>query len=208
MADTPAQLLNKPAIPGEELPLKIASSDAWVRAVLDDFDSFLQDHAAAEKKASGMALSMIAHYPDRTALVEAMADLAIEEMNHYREVIRWLHRRGQQLAADTKDAYVIAMREQIRQGRDVYFLDRLLTSAIIEARGCERFGRIAAALPAGDPLQRFYESITRSEQRHYSDFIALAELYFAGDVVEQRAAQLLGIEADILQGLPVRAALH
>ncbi len=44
-----------------------------------DFDSFLLDHAAAEKKASGMAVSMLSHYPDRVELVAAMADLAVEE---------------------------------------------------------------------------------------------------------------------------------
>ena len=189
-------------------PLLLDSSPDWVDAVLNDFDSFLQDHAAAEKKASGMALSMIAHYPDRTALVEAMSDLAIEELNHYREVIRWLHKRGLQLASDSKDGYVIAMREHIRQGRDAYFLDRLVSSAIIEARGCERFGLIAHALPAGDPLQRFYESITRSEQRHYEEFIDLALLYFDTDTVKARELELLDAEAQILQTLPIRSALH
>ncbi|MEP1471547.1 MAG: tRNA isopentenyl-2-thiomethyl-A-37 hydroxylase MiaE, partial [Halieaceae bacterium] len=59
-------------------PLRYATSAAWTEAVLADFDSFLQDHAAAEKKASGMAMSMVSHYPDRFELVAAMADLAIE----------------------------------------------------------------------------------------------------------------------------------
>lgn len=189
-------------------PLLVATSVDWVEAVLGDFDSFLQDHAAAEKKASGMALSMIAHYPDRKKLVEAMTDLAIEELNHYREVIRWLHRRGKQLAPDTKDAYVIAMRDQIRQGSDAYFLDRLITSAIIEARGCERFGLIAEALPEGDPLQRFYATITASEKRHYSDFIELAKHYFNEEAVCKREKQLLHAEAEIIESLPILAALH
>lgn len=189
-------------------PLLTATPVAWTAAVMEDFDSFLQDHAAAEKKASGMALSMIAHYPDRTRLVEEMADLAIEELNHYREVIRWLHRRGQQLGADKKDPYIIAMRDQIRQGSDAYFLDRLVTSAIIEARGCERFGLVAAALPEGDPLQRFYQAITESEQRHYADFISLAKNYFEDGRVSRRVNEILEAEAGIVQALPIRAALH
>ena len=60
-----------------DTPLKHASPPGWVRAVMDDFDHFLLDHAAAEKKASGMALSMVSHYPDRTRLVAAMTDLAV-----------------------------------------------------------------------------------------------------------------------------------
>lgn len=189
-------------------PLLVSTPAKWTEAVLNDFDNFLKDHAAAEKKASGMALSMIAHYPDRTRLVEAMADLAVEELNHYREVIRWLHRRGQQLAADTKDAYVIAMRDCIRQGSDAYFLDRLITAAIIEARGCERFGLIADALPQGEPLQRFYQTITASESRHYGEFIALAKHYFDTDEVSVREQELLQAEADIVSALPIKAALH
>ena len=67
-----------------------------------DFDAFLLDHAAAEKKASGMAISMLSHYPDRVELVAAMAELAVEELTHYREVVKWIHRRGLLTAADRK----------------------------------------------------------------------------------------------------------
>ena len=56
--------------------------------VLADFDAFLQDHASAEK-ASGMALSIVSHYPDQPTLVQAMVDLAVEELNHYKEVIAY-----------------------------------------------------------------------------------------------------------------------
>lgn len=35
--------------------LKYKTPFEWTVPVLEDFDAFLQDHAAAEKKASGMA---------------------------------------------------------------------------------------------------------------------------------------------------------
>jgi len=188
-------------------PLRFATSQAWQTTVLENFDAFLLDHAAAEKKAAGMALSMISHYPDRLALVEAMADLAVEEMSHYREVIRWIHKRGLQLAADKKDAYVLAIRDEIRQGKDAYFMDRLITSGIIEARGCERFALVEQGLDEG-PLKKFYTGIVRSEQRHYEELIGLAKLYFDTNEVEERADELLDIEAKIVAALPIRAALH
>merc|ERR1712118_43055 len=103
------------------------------------------DHAAAEKKASGMALSMIAHYADRKELVSEMADLAIEELSHYKEVIKVIHERGGQVGVDTKDAYVIGFREHMRHGKADYFLDRLIIAGIIEARGIERFQLVADA---------------------------------------------------------------
>lgn len=188
-------------------PLRYATPDAWTDAVMADFDSFLLDHAAAEKKASGMAISMLSHYPDKVELVAAMADLAVEELTHYREVVKWIHRRGLVTTADAKDPYVIAFRDCIRRGREAYLLDRLLTASIIEARGAERFGLVADALAPG-PLKKFYQSITRSEERHFELFLELAERYVAADVVQARWHELLDAEAGIVAALPVRAALH
>ncbi len=188
-------------------PLIFATPAAWTETVLEDFDSFLLDHAAAEKKASGMAISMLSHYPDRVELVTAMADLAVEELTHYREVVKWIHRRGLLTAADTRDPYVGEFRKSIRQGTEEYLLDRLLTASIIEARGAERFALVGSALENGQ-LQRFYQSIARSESRHYELFLDLARLYVDHDTVSTRWRQLLRIEADIVAALPLRAALH
>ncbi|MEY3006572.1 MAG: hypothetical protein RI942_914, partial [Pseudomonadota bacterium] len=69
-------------------PLRQATSRDWIDTVMADFDTFLLDHAAAEKKASGMAISMLSHYPDKVELVSTMADLAVEELTHYREVVK------------------------------------------------------------------------------------------------------------------------
>jgi len=188
-------------------PLLYNTPAEWTETVLADFDRFLQDHAAAEKKASGMAISMLSHYPDKVALVAAMADLAIEELSHYREVVKWLHRRGLLTTADEKDAYVIEFRKAIRGGTEAYLLDRLLTASIIEARGAERFGLVAEALAAGE-LKKFYQSITRSEERHYELFLELAALYIEPGLIRQRWQELLEIEAGIVAGLPLRPALH
>ena len=188
-------------------PLRLATPAAWTEAVIADFDSFLLDHAAAEKKASGMAISMLSHYPDRVELVAAMADLAVEELTHYREVVKWIHRRGLITVADQKDPYVLAFREAIRQGRDAYLLDRLLTASIIEARGAERFALVADALEPGG-LKKFYQSIARSEERHYELFLDLACKYLDQEMVDSRWHELLDIEAAIVCDLPIRAALH
>ena len=188
-------------------PLRHATSPDWVQTVLADFDEFLLDHAAAEKKASGMAISMLSHYPDKLELVSTMADLAVEELSHYREVVKWIHARGLITAADTKDPYVIEFRKSIRQGQDIYLMDRLLTASIIEARGAERFGLVAEALEEPG-IKQFYTAIARSEERHYETFLNLAYLYLPQVEVDERWQELLEIEADIVRSLPLRAALH
>lgn len=191
----------------EETPLLIGTNPNWIQAVLSDFDSFLQDHAAAEKKASGMALSMLSHYPDRILLVTKMTDLAIEELIHYREVLRWIHSRGLVTASDTKDPYVLGLRQVIRKETNSYLLDRLLTASVIEARGAERFALIADAIER-PPLKNFYKSLAKSEARHYRLFLELAEEYFDSSVIELRWKEILNIEAEVVSKLPIRAALH
>jgi tRNA-(ms[2]io[6]A)-hydroxylase len=197
----------RPDLPMPDSPLRHATPLAWTEAVMADFDAFLLDHAAAEKKASGMAISMLSHYPDRVELVAAMAELAVEELTHYREVVKWIHGRGLLTAADRKDHYVLALRNAIRTGSEVYLLDRLLTASIIEARGAERFALVAAALPPG-ALKKFYLSIARSEERHYELFLNLAGKYLDAQVIAARWDELLDIEAGIVAALPIQAALH
>lgn len=187
--------------------LRYPTSTAWTEAVLKDFDAFLIDHAAAEKKASGMAIAMLSHYPDKPDIVSAMIDLSLEEMTHFREVVKILHQRGLQLAPDNKDLYVNALRQHTRTGKEVYLLDRLLIGSIVEARGCERFGLIAEALPAGD-LKKFYRAITESEARHEDLFVKLAMNYFSAAEINQRMDELLKIEASIVEQLPIVSALH
>lgn len=189
------------------LALRFATPSAWTRAVLDQFDDFLIDHAAAEKKASGMAMSMLSHYPDKPDIVSAMVDLAIEEMTHFREVVKILQGRGLQLRADNKDPYVNALRNESRNGTEVYLLDRLIIAGIIEARGHERFGLVAQALPEGE-LRRFYLAITESEGRHGQLFLDLAHNHFTPPTVAERLGQLLDIEGRIVADLPIRSALH
>ena len=187
--------------------LGCSTSPAWTDTVLADFDRFLLDHAAAEKKASGMAVSMLSHYPDRVELVEAMAELAVEEMIHYRQVVKIIHSRGLITCKDEKDPYVNDLRAAMRKQSDQYFLDRLLIGGIIEARGAERFGLITDALEPGK-MKNFYRTITDSETSHLGLMVDLARLYFDDSEVDDRLQQLIDIEAGIVVNLPLRAALH
>lgn len=187
--------------------LQYQTPTAWTEAVLNQLDMFLQDHAAAEKKASSMAMSMVSHYPDKPALISAMIDLAIEELTHYKQVTKIIYQRGLTLSTDAKDPYVNQLRALMRSDKEPYFMDRLLIASIIEARGHERFALIAQALEPGK-LKNFYQAITNSEARHKDLFIDLAHQYFSADEITTRLAELLEYEAAIVKVLPIRPALH
>jgi tRNA 2-(methylsulfanyl)-N6-isopentenyladenosine37 hydroxylase len=190
-----------------DIQLQCQSSELWVKTVLEQFDRFLLDHAANEKKASGVALNLAAHYPDKPDLVSAMIDLGIEELSHYRDVYKLIRERKIAPTPDEKDPYVNQIRGLIRKGSENYFLDRLLTAAVIEARGQERFKKIADALSEG-AVKGFYAAIYKSEDRHANLFVNLAYQYCDADVVASRLKELLRLEATILEQLPIRAALH
>lgn len=182
------------------------------------FDEFLKDHASCEKKASGMAMAVASHYPDQPELLHAMVDLAVEELNHYREVIRLLLANNITPAPDRKDPYINELNQHIRRGPENFLLDRLLMGAIVERRGAERFALVAerltqASSAAGlgndtDALARFYRSIAASEHRHWELFYKLACTHCEAHAVAPRFDALTRIEADIMLRQPLRPALH
>ena len=187
--------------------LRTETPSQWIDAVLADFDAFLVDHAACERKASATALKLVSHYSDRTTLVRELIPFAQEELEHYAQVMEIILDRGLATRPDEKDPYVGALMKLIKRGPEQYFLDRLLILAVVEARGCERFGLLADALEPG-PLKDFYSEITRSEARHHGLFVRLGKEYFEADVVQRRLDELLDAEAEIVKTLPFRAAVH
>ena len=190
-----------------KLALKKSSSEKWLQEVLTNFSAFLIDHAANERKASSLAISLALHYRDRHELVTKMADLAVEELNHYRQVIKLMQSRNIVQTPDKKDPYIGQLQDHTKKGSDAFFLDRLLIAAVVEARGAERFGLLGAALT--DPqLSGFYRSLAISEAKHHELFSELALTYFPEEQVSARLEEWLEIEATIIEGLPVSGRLH
>ena len=192
-------------------PLRAHTSPEWAPVILKNFDEFLKDHAGAERKAHANCLSILTKYQDRTELVETMIDVASEELQHFKEVVVMLHRRGLTLAESLlKDVYVEKLLEQMRPKSLPRLLDRLILTSIIEARGCERFGLLGQALEhSGEGvLGNYYTELARVEARHYGTYLRLARHYDVQNSVEQRFDELLEFEGELVKSLPLRPALH
>lgn len=187
--------------------LKFKTPSEWTDAVMANFDYFLQDHASAEKKASGMAMSMLSHYPDRAKLVRMMTDLALEELIHFKQVLKLMTARDVILGQDKRDQYITEIRGLFRRGGKDFMLDRLIVAGVIEARGYERFSMVAEALPEGKDKD-FYDAIAKSEEKHKNLFIELAYEYFDKKIVDDRLEEILIAEGEICSRLPFTAALH
>jgi len=189
------------------LNLKWNTPKEWVEIVLNNFDSFLLDHASCERKASSTNMSLVVKYPNRTKMIEPLIKMALEELEHFHQVYKIIEKRGLILIPDEKDQYVNYMLRYLRITSDERLLDRLLLSGIIEARGCERLNMISNALEDKE-LKNFYTELTKCEARHHSQFINLANLYFDKETISKRMEELLTIEAEAIQSVPLRPTVH
>jgi tRNA-(ms[2]io[6]A)-hydroxylase len=190
------------------MDVKVPSSQAWLEAVLADFDSFLQDHADCERKASAMNMSMVGKYPDRLEIIPELIATGIEELEHFQQVYEVMQKRGIELPFGiSEDPYIKALMKLRHSDKERRFLDTLLIASVFETRGAERFKLVADALE--DPeLAKFYKMLWTSEAKHGHTFVKLALNYFDKKQVYERLDWWLDREAEVIESLPLRAALH
>ena len=184
------------------------SSPEWIAAVMGNFDAFLQDHADCERKASAMAMSFVAKYPNRKEIIPELIATGIEELEHFQQVYDLMSKRGIPLTHSIgEDLYVKALIKKCHSGREERFMDRLLVASIVETRGAERFRMVSEAQQDAE-LHRFYKILWASEAKHGHIFVKMALNYFEEKAVYDRLAWWVEQEAEIINGLEIRAALH
>ncbi len=190
------------------LDLKFSTPQAWTDAVMNDFNSFLQDHADCERKASSMAMSFVAKCPDKVKIIPALIETALEELEHFQQVYKIMEQRGVQLQQEMKqDLYIKQLLECSRSSPEERLLDRFLMASIIECRGTERFRLVSEALEDVE-LKKFYKMLWTTEAKHGNIFVEMALEYYPNDEVFRRLEELNDLEGKICAALPVRAAVH
>lgn len=194
-----------------DLPLRSRTPDSWALAALADPVALLNDHAHLEKKAAGNALELIDRWPEPTPpdyWVEKMAAIARDEADHLMTVVRLLTRRGGLMSKFHRNPYAADLRKQVRNGTPVELMDRLMVSALIEARSCERFQALARNCEDRE-LKRLYADLWASENGHYLTFIDLARKLIRNNAaVDQRWDEFLDAEATILESQSPGPRMH
>ncbi|GGC74388.1 tRNA-(ms[2]io[6]A)-hydroxylase [Marinobacter halophilus] len=168
----------------------------WIDSALANQDLLLIDHAHCEKKAASTALSLMYRYVDNTELLNKMSRLAREELRHFEQVLAIMTSRGVAYTHLTPARYAAGLRDIVRRDDPGRLVDVLVVGAIIEARSCERFAALAPHLD--DALAEFYNSLLKSEARHYQDYLRLAEQANDGPVVD-RLSDFLAIEQKLIE---------
>lgn len=192
------------------LKLQLPTDPLWVKNVVEsNIEEILTDHAFCEQKAASNAITLIVQNPQLSDLVQEMALLVQEEMDHFKRVHDLILERGFTLGRERKDNYVNELMQFVVKGgsRQQQLIDRLLFSAMIEARSCERF-KVMSEHIDDKQLSDFYYELMVSEATHYTMFIGLARKY-AGEIdVEKRWKEFLDYEAKVIQNYGKSESIH
>ena len=194
-----------------ELPLRWSTPTRWAEQVLGEPLRLLIDHAHLEKKAAANALELLNRWPEPNPpenWVSKMTAVARDEVEHLGLVVRLLARRGGRLTRMHRNPYASQLRELVRLGEGpLELMDRLMISALIEARSCERF--LVLSENCADPqLSKLYGGLYASEAGHYEVFIGLARQLPGVTGVEKRFGAMLDAEARIITAQPPGPRIH
>ena len=193
------------------LGLKLETDPNWVNIVEKNLPEILTDHAFCEQKAATNAISMVVNYSYLPELVDEMLSLAKEELTHFEMVHAKIKERGFKLGYERKDEYVNELYRFMRKGhsrKEIVLIDRLLFSAMVEARSCERF-RILSEQLKDEDLRQFYRELMVSEANHYTTFLGFARQYGnAAEDVDKRWREWLEYEAQVVKRYGKNETVH
>ena len=191
--------------------LQLPTDPRWVNIVEKNIEEILTDHAWCEQKAATNAITLVTvnnEYPD---LVTDMLALAKEELEHFEMVHQIIQKRGLKLGRERKDEYVGELAQYMRQNstgsRESGLVERLLFSAMIEARSCERF-KVLSENIQDEELSKFYRELMESEAGHYTTFITYARKYRRSIDVEKRWREWLDFEATVIAKYGKNETIH
>ena len=191
--------------------LQLPTDPRWVNIVEKNIGEILTDHAWCEQKAATNAITLIAMNSELPDLVTDMLALAKEELEHFEMVHEIIQKRGLELGRERKDEYVGELARYMKQSsngtRVSGLVERLLFSAMIEARSCERF-KVLSENIADAELATFYRELMESEAAHYTLFIGYARKYGEGIDVEQRWREWLDFEAGVIAKYGKSETIH
>ena len=193
------------------LHLKLETDPRWVTIVESNLEEILTDHAWCEQKAASNAITIITLNSEYEELVTELLILAQEELEHFQMVHDIIKERGYTLGRERKDHYVNQLFKFTKAGgnksRTEAMVDRLLFSAMIEARSCERFKLLSERI-SDEKLSKFYRELMISEAGHYTTFLGFARKYGKDLDVEKRWQELVVFEGEIIKSYGKKETIH
>ena len=191
------------------LGLKLKTDPKWVNIVETNIEEILTDHAWCEQKAATNAITMITHNSEMEELVTELLIIAREELEHLQMVHNLIKKKGYELGRERKDNYVNELFKFLKKdgSRLQALIDRLLFSAMIEARSCERF-KVLSENIKDEELSTFYRDLMISEAGHYTTFLGLARKHGNEAEVNKRWKEWIEYEGSIITNYGKNETVH
>ena len=191
------------------LGLKLVTDPRWVTIVESNIEEILTDHAWCEQKAASNAISLVTYNSDLEELVTEMLIIAREELEHLQMVHDLIKKKGLNLGRERKDHYVNQLFKFMKKdgSRRDALCERLLFSAMIEARSCERFKVLSENIKDSE-LAKFYRDLMESEAGHYTTFLGFARKYADNVDVDKRWKEWIDFETSIIVNYGKNETVH
>lgn len=188
--------------------LKLETDPKWANIAESNLEEILTDHAWCEQKATSNAITLITMLPEHTRIITELLKIAKEELDHFEMVHEIIKKRGYVLGRERADNYVRELRKFVVQGsREDLIIDRLLLSAMIEARSCERF-KVLTENIKDEELKMFYRELMISEANHYTTFIGFAREFGDAEKVNHRWEEWLEYEGKVIKSYGKKETIH
>jgi tRNA-(ms[2]io[6]A)-hydroxylase len=191
------------------LGLKLVTDPKWVTIVESNIEEILTDHAWCEQKAATNIITIITYNSEHVDLVTDLLEIAKEEIEHFQRVHNIIKERGLTLGRERKDHYVNELFKFLKKdgSRNDAFVDRLLFSAMIEARSCERFKVLSQNIEDKE-LAAFYKELMISEAGHYTTFLRFAKKYSEKVNVDNRWQEWIDFEGELITNYGKKETVH
>lgn len=202
-AQTAIWLLRKYAVD----PQEAARIVAWTKPY-EDFVYRKQGNGVfPDKKAQFAQPVQPNQEPHSDAFVQKLVSLVKEELQHFEQVCDLMKARDIAYTDVSAARYAKGLMKCVRTYEPATLVDKLVIGAYIEARSCERFAALAPHLPSD--LKRFYWRLLKSEARHFSDYLALAEMIAPDPLEVDERVEVVGAkEAELIQTSDTQFRFH
>jgi tRNA-(ms[2]io[6]A)-hydroxylase len=125
-----------------------------------------------------------------------LSKLAREELRHFEQVVALLKERNITYTQLSSSRYAGELRSSARANEPARLVDVLIISAVVEARSCERFSLLVDVLD--DELAEFYQSLLKSEARHFQVYLDQAGKIAGGDGIQDRIDLFLAADEHLI----------
>ncbi|MBL98843.1 MAG: tRNA hydroxylase [Rhodopirellula sp.] len=187
--------------------LHIPTPARWALQLESHLDKILLDHTHWEKESARMCLNLLLAYCDNEELSKAMSSMINDKLNRFqtnRELLKTLGIKFQRIQPT---GYNRRLKELIINKEPQRVVDRLLVTALADARSNERFSVIANSCE--DPkVAKYYKSLVDQDRENYVTYIDLASGYIDEGHVFERLDELANYEATLISDDGAKPRFH